>query len=64
MTKTRSAFSAEGKYFITETFTDSFPDRVGIRQEFTYEDDDGGERSATSLINDARGILNWLYENT
>ncbi|QKW22323.1 hypothetical protein HUT16_27485 [Kitasatospora sp. NA04385] len=68
VTKTRtrrgSSWSSDGKYTYSETFTDTFTDDIGIRQDYQYTDDDGGRRESTTIINDARGVLNWLRENS
>ena len=65
-TKTRTkngvGWGSDGKYTYRETFTDTFTDDVGIRQDYEYQDDDGQSRTSTKVITDARGILNWLGE--
>ncbi|MET9587123.1 hypothetical protein ABZY10_29345 [Streptomyces sp. NPDC006539] len=55
-------WSSDGKYTYRETFTDTFTDDIGIRQDYEYEDDDGQRRRSTKVIKDARGILNWFRE--
>ena len=56
----RTGWGSEGKYGFYETYTDSFPDQVGIDQDYEYEDDDGERRSSRTEIRDARGVLSWL----
>lgn len=66
-TKTRSrrrpGWSSDGKYIRNETFTDTFTDGVGIRQDYKYQDDDGDSGESTNVITDARGILNWFRDH-
>ncbi|MPY12095.1 hypothetical protein [Arthrobacter bussei] len=61
-TKTSSftGSSSEGKYTRTETWTHTFTDEVGIRQDYEYHDDDGQTGKDSKVIKDARGILNWF----
>ena len=59
-TTSHDSWSSDGRFTRKETFTDTFPDEVGIRQDYEYQDDDGQSGSSTSLIQDARGVLNWL----
>ncbi|AGS71178.1 hypothetical protein [Streptomyces collinus] len=65
-TRTRSGagWSSDGKYTYRETFTDTFTDDVGIRQDYEYQDDDGERRTSTNVITDARGVLNWFRDRT
>lgn len=59
----RTAWSSDGKYIRHETFTDTFIDDVGIEKYYAYQDDDGDHREETTVVKDARGILNWLNEH-
>ncbi|CAM5545528.1 putative protein OS=Streptomyces griseomycini OX=66895 GN=FHS37_001651 PE=4 SV=1 [Streptomyces griseomycini] len=59
-----SAGVSDGKYTRRETFTDTFTDDVGIRQDYGYQDDDGQSGTSTHVITDARGILNWFRDRT
>lgn len=54
---------SDGKYTPKETFTDTYTDGVGIRQDYEYQDDDGQRGASSSEIKDARGILNWFKES-
>ncbi|MFG2800426.1 hypothetical protein [Streptomyces pseudovenezuelae] len=65
-TRTRSSvgWSSDGKYTYRETFTDTFTDEVGIRQDYEYQDDDGQRRTSMNVITNARGILNWFRDRT
>lgn len=56
-------WSSDGKYTYRRTFTHTFTDDIGIREDFEYSDDDGGHSKKTKEIKDARGILNFLHEN-
>ena len=58
--KRREGWSSDGKYTRDETVTETFTERPGIRREYSYQDDDGQSGDSTSLISDARGVLNWL----
>ena len=57
-----SGWSSDGKYVRTEEFTDTFTDAIGIRQDYSYHDDDGQSGTSSSEIKDARGILNWFRD--
>ncbi|GAA4297823.1 nuclear transport factor 2 (NTF2) superfamily protein [Actinomadura luteofluorescens] len=57
-------WSSDGKYTRRETFTDTFTNDVGIRQDYEYKDDDGQSGTSTNMIKDARGILNWFRDHT
>lgn len=61
-TRTRSfdSWSSDGKYTREETFTETFTDEVGIRSDYSYKDDDGQTGQSSTLIQDARGVLNKL----
>ncbi|GLV98557.1 hypothetical protein [Streptomyces lavendulae] len=63
-TTSRTAWSSDGKYIRRETFTDTFIDDVGIRQDYEFQDDDGHSGRSTKVIKDARGILNWFRDRT
>ncbi|MFF0397413.1 hypothetical protein ACFYSJ_16885 [Streptomyces sp. NPDC005248] len=63
-TRSRDCWSSDGKYIRRETFTDTFTDDVGIRQDYEYQDDDGQSGTSTNVITDARGILNWFRDRT
>lgn len=56
-------WSSDGKYTRTENFTDTFTDDIGIRQDYSYHDDDGQSGDSTTEIKDARGILNWFRDH-
>lgn len=58
-----TGWSSDGKYTRVEQFTDTFTDHVGIRQEYSYRDDDGQSGGTTTEIRDARGILNWFRDH-
>ncbi|MFC8722473.1 hypothetical protein [Kitasatospora sp. NPDC057198] len=68
VTKTRTkpgrGWGSDGKYTYSETYTYTFTDDVGIREDYQYQDDDGGKRENTMVIKDARGVLNWFRENS
>ena len=59
-TRTRSHvdWSSDGKYTREETWTETFTDNVGIRTDYSYQDDDGQSDKASAEISDARGMLN------
>ena len=61
-TRTRSfdSFSSDGRYTRKEEFTDTFTDDIGIRQDYSYRDDDGQTGEHTTEVKDARSILNWF----
>ncbi|MGW7237064.1 hypothetical protein [Streptomyces sp. NPDC054804] len=59
-TTSHTGWSSDGKYTRRETFTDTFTDDVGIRQDYEFQDDDGQRGTSTNVITDARGILNWF----
>lgn len=63
-TTSRDGWSSDGKYTRRETFTYTFTDDVGIRQDYEYQDDDGESGASTYVITDARGILNWFRDRT
>lgn len=63
-TTSRDGWSSDGKYTRRETFTDTFTDDVGIRQDYEYQDDDGQGGRSTTVITDARGILNWFRDRS
>ncbi|WP_329359775.1 hypothetical protein [Streptomyces anulatus] len=60
----RAGWSSDGKYVRHETFTDTFTDEVGIRQDYEFQDDDGQSGTSTNVITDARGVLNWFRDRT
>lgn len=62
-TSSYTGWSSDGKYTRTEEFTDTFTDDVGIRQDYSYKDDDGQTGASSRHVNDARGILNWLKDH-
>lgn len=53
-------WSSDGKYTRQEKVTETFTEDIGIRKDYEYRDDDGQAGTNTSVIKDARGILNWL----
>lgn len=57
-----TGWSSDGKYTRTEEFTDTFTDEVGLRRDYSYHDDDGQTGESSHVVDDARGILNWLRE--
>ncbi|MEU2726735.1 hypothetical protein [Streptomyces griseoviridis] len=63
-TTSRDGWSSDGKYTRRETFTYTFTDDIGIRQDYEYQDDDGESGTSTYVITDARGILNWFRDRT
>ncbi|MHA3834868.1 hypothetical protein ACXR8F_04005 [Terrabacter sp. AAH1] len=65
-TRTRSVdgWSSDGKYTRSETFTDTFTQEVGIRQDYEYQDDDGQHGTSSHEIKDARGILSWFKSHS
>lgn len=60
----RTGWSSEGKYTREETITDTFTDDIGIQREYEYRDDDGQTGGSTTMIKDARGVLNWFKERS
>lgn len=56
-------WSSDGRYIRHHRQTDTFTEEVGIRREYSYQDDDGQKGSETTDVKDARGILNWLDEH-
>ncbi len=57
-----SSWSSDGKFIRTEEFTDTFTDDIGIRQDYSYHDDDGQSGKSHTEIRDARGVLNWFRD--
>ena len=55
-------WSSDGKFVRTEEFTDTFTDDIGIRQDYSYQDDDGQSGQSSTEIRDARGVLNWFRD--
>lgn len=51
-------WSSDGKHTPEETFTE----KVGIRQDYSYQDDDGQRGESSKVVNDARGILRWFRD--
>jgi len=62
-TSSHDDWSSDGKYTRREEYTDTFTDEVGIRRDYSYQDDDGQTGSASTEIKDARGILNWFRQS-
>ncbi|NYG55287.1 hypothetical protein [Nocardioides perillae] len=62
-TTSHTGWSSDGKFIRKETFTDTFTDEPGIRQDYEYHDDDGQHGASSREVTDARGILNWLRDN-
>lgn len=58
-----TSFSSDGKYTRDEEFTDTFTDEIGIRQDYSYHDDDGQTGGSSTQVRDARGILNWFRDH-
>jgi hypothetical protein len=61
-TKSFTGWSSDGRFTRDETYTDTFTDDVGIRTDYSYQDDDGQSGESSTEINDARGILNWFRD--
>ena len=61
--RTHDGWGSDGRFTRKEQFTDTFTDRVGIRQDYAYEDDDGQSGQSSTEIRDARGILNWFRDH-
>ncbi|WNV76713.1 hypothetical protein [Geodermatophilus sp. DSM 44513] len=55
-------WSSDGKFTRTEEWTDTFTDDIGIRQDYSYHDDDGQSGQSSTEIRDARGVLNWFRD--
>lgn len=62
-TKSFTGWSSDGKYTRDETYTDTFTDEIGIRVDYSYQDDDGQKGASSTEIRDARGILNWFRDH-
>lgn len=62
-TSSHTGWSSDGKFTRKEEFTDTFTDDIGIRQDYSYSDDDGQSGESSSEIRDARGILNWFRDH-
>ena len=59
--RSHKSFSSDGKYTRTEESTYTFTDDVGIRHDYKYYDDDDGQTGeSSSVIKDARGVLDWF----
>lgn len=58
--RTHDGWGSDGRFTRDEQFTDTFVDDVGIRQDYSYRDDDGQSGQSSSVIKDARGILDWF----
>jgi hypothetical protein len=56
-------WSSDGKFTRWEEFTETFTDDIGIRQDYSYRDDDGQNGASSREIKDARGILNWFKDH-
>ena len=63
-TNSFTGWSSDGKYTRDETFTDTFTDDVGIRADYSYQDDDGQSGESSTNIKDARGILTWFHDRS
>jgi len=57
-----TGWSSDGKYTRTEEFVDTFTDEIGIRQDYSYRDDDGQTGQSSNVLKDARSVLNWFRE--
>ncbi len=53
-------WSSNGRFTRKEEFTDTFTDTIGIRLDYSSQDDDGQTRTSSTVIEDARGILDWF----
>lgn len=53
-------WSSDGKYTRREEKKYTFTDDMGIREEYSYRDDDGQSGGKTKEIKDARSIINWF----
>lgn len=56
-------WSSDGRYTRNETTTYTFMDEPGIREDYSYRDDDGQTGGYTREITDARGILDWFKKH-
>lgn len=54
--------SSDGMFIRTEEWTDTFTDDIGIRQDYSYHDDDGQSGKSSTETRDARGGLNWFRD--
>ena len=62
--RSHSGWSSDGKYTRKVTQTDTFVTGVGIRHDYSFQDDDGEAGGSSTLISDARGILNWFKDHS
>lgn len=62
-TSSFDGWSSDGKYTRREEYTDTFTDEIGIRQDYSYQDDDGQTGSSSTEIREARGVLNWFKDH-
>lgn len=61
--RTHDGWSSDGRFTRKEQFTDTFMDVVGIRQDHSYQDDDGQTGQSSRVIQDARGVLDWFRDH-
>lgn len=62
-THSYDGWCSDGKYTRTETTEYTFTDEPGVRVDYEYHDDDGQEGSSSSVISDARGMLDFLKKH-
>lgn len=58
-----TGWSSDGKYRRDEEITFTFTDQPGIRQDYSYHDDDGQNDSRSQVIRSGREILNLFKSN-
>jgi hypothetical protein len=51
------SWGSDGRYTVWEERTFTFTDRIGIRVDYAYRDDDGQHRESSIVIENARAIL-------
>jgi hypothetical protein len=61
--RSHDGWSSDGKFTRASEWVQTFTDEVGLRVVFSYRDDDGQSGSSTTVIKDARAMVNWLKEN-
>lgn len=62
-TESHDGWGSDGKYTQREEYTDTFTDEVGIREDYSYQNDDGTGGGWSTDIRDARGILDRLKDH-
>lgn len=61
-THSHDGWCSDGKFTRTETDGYTFTENPGIRHDYEYHDDDSQSSATSTLISDARGVLNFLKE--